>query len=91
MASTATPQELQNHAVDLHKHVHTGFSGHMAETYNHRTGGCNIRLGKAMIAKALPHLLPPSTSSTEGPARNLRILDNACVSLPWRCSPFLIP
>ncbi|CAF9914510.1 MAG: hypothetical protein ALECFALPRED_009611 [Alectoria fallacina] len=43
----------------------------MAQTYNDRTGGCNITLANRLLALTAPSLPPPNTT------RTLRILDNA--------------
>ncbi|KAL9126098.1 MAG: hypothetical protein Q9217_004798 [Psora testacea] len=49
-----------------------GFSGHLAKTYNARTGRCNIELANHLISLIKPHLPPPTSPEP------LRILDNAC-------------
>ena len=61
---------MATHANTTPDHVHSIFEGDMAESYNSRTGGCNILLADHLISLITPHL-PPSTSP-------LRILDNAC-------------
>ncbi|MDI1490782.1 MAG: hypothetical protein OHK93_001986 [Ramalina farinacea] len=60
----------------MSKHNSVGFSGPLAETYNARTGGCNVRLANAMLSRTLPHFPTPSTLQKAG-GSTLRILDSA--------------
>ena len=63
-------------AANMSKHNPVGFSGPLAETYNARTGGCNVRLANAMLSRTLPHFPAPSALQKAG-GNPLRILDSA--------------
>lgn len=60
----------------MSKYKPVGFSGPLAETYNARTGGCNVRLANAMLSRTLPHFPTPSALQKAG-GSPLRILDSA--------------
>ena len=60
----------------MSKHNPVGFSGPLADTYNARTGGCNVRLSNAMLSRTLPHFPTPSALQKAGD-KPLRILDSA--------------